>query len=209
MRITWIGHSCFRIEKNGFSILMDPYADGSVPGFMPVRERANMVLCSHGHGDHNAVDCVELMDGGENPFSITRIETYHDNQMGVQRGRNTIHILDDGNSRVAHLGDLGCSLDTEQIKLLSGLDAVMIPIGGYYTIDISQAVKIIDDIKPKMILPMHYRSNEKNGRVFGYEVLDTVTDFLEFFDTVVTLEESSVNTLIMPAKVVVLKPQNI
>ena len=209
MKITWIGHACFKIESDGYSIVLDPYADGSVPGFTPVREKANMVLCSHGHGDHNAADCVELTNGGENPFTITRIETEHDSQMGKQRGMNTIHILDDGNSRIAHLGDLGCGLDEKQIELLYGLDAVMIPIGGYYTIDIQQAVKVIDQIKPKMILPMHYMSNEKAGIAFGYEVLDTVTDFLEFFDKVVTLEESTVDTLNIPAKVVVLKPQNI
>ena len=90
MKITWIGHACFKIESDGYSIVLDPYADGSVPGFTPVREKANMVLCSHGHGDHNAADCVELTNGGENPFTITRIETYHDSQMGKQRGMNTI-----------------------------------------------------------------------------------------------------------------------
>ena len=99
------------------------------------------------------------------------------------------------------------NFELAELKLM--VDAVMIPIGGYYTIDIPQAVKVIDQIKPKMILPMHYMSNEKTGVEFGYEVLDTVTDFLEYFDTVVTLEESMVDTLNIPAKVVVLKPQNI
>ena len=210
MKVTWIGHSCFKIESNGYSIVIDPYEDGSVPGLHPVREQADMVLCSHEHGDHNARHCVEInSSGAENPFKITKIETYHDDKKGFLRGSNTIHIIEDGNSRIAHLGDLGCMLTEEQMIDLSGLDAVLIPVGGYYTIDASQAVKLLDRIKPRMILPMHYQSSEKAGLTFGYEVLDSLVGFLEYFDSVATLEESVVDTEETSANVVVLRPQNV
>lgn len=78
MKITWIGHSCFKVEKDGFTIMLDPYEDDSVPGLTPVREKANMVLCSHEHGDHNARNLIEMVDDAENPFHIDVIDTYHD-----------------------------------------------------------------------------------------------------------------------------------
>ena len=93
MKITWIGHSCFKIEEGGHSIVIDPYDDNYVPGLKPVRESAQVVLASHEHGDHNARNRVTLVPGGEGPFTITKIETYHDPEKGALRGRNTIHVI--------------------------------------------------------------------------------------------------------------------
>lgn len=73
MKITWIGHSCFKIEEGGYRIILDPYEDNSVPGLGPVRETAEAVLCSHEHGDHNARKRVTLVSGGESPFTVTKI----------------------------------------------------------------------------------------------------------------------------------------
>ena len=61
MKITWLGHSCFKIEKNGYLLILDPYEDESVPGLNPIREKANAVYCSHGHGDHHGEQCVEIL----------------------------------------------------------------------------------------------------------------------------------------------------
>lgn len=207
MKITWIGHSCFKIESKGCSIILDPYADGSVPGYKPIRERVNAVFCSHGHGDHNGVSCVEIIPDAEFPFTVTTVETYHDDQMGKLRGKNIIHIIDDGECRIAHLGDIGCSLNEEQIRILSDLDAVMIPVGGYYTINAVQAEEMIEQIKPKMVLPMHYRDT-KEDIVYGYDEIEGISKFLEDFSSVKTLERSEVDAKNIPAGVVVLQPQN-
>ena len=209
MKLTWIGHSCFKIESNGYSIVIDPYEDGSVPGLLPVREQANMVLCSHEHGDHNARQCVKLLGGSENPFKITKIETYHDNKNGALRGSNIIYIIEDKHTRIAHMGDLGCMLTEDQVKVLLNIDAVMIPVGGYFTIDAGQAAAITEMIRPGMIIPMHYRSNEKSSHTFGYHVLGTVDDFVKAFDSRELLETSTVDTDAIRAKVVVLRPQNV
>ena len=91
------------------------------------------------------------------PFTITEIHTWHDDARGTKRGSNCIRIFDDGTYRVAHLGDLGCELEPEQIEALKGLDAVMIPVGGFYTIDAKQAKALIDQIEPRVTIPMHYR----------------------------------------------------
>ena len=99
---------------------------------------------------------------------------------GTKRGNNCIRIFDDGTYRVAHLGDLGCELEPDQIEQLKGLDAVMIPIGGFYTIDARQAKALIDQIQPRVTIPMHYR-----GEGFGYDVIGTLEAFTALCDCVV------------------------
>ena len=171
MHITWLGHSCFRVESRGYTAVLDPYADGSVEGLLPVRETADLVLCSHEHGDHNARDLVTLREGKAPVFRVETISTYHDDQKGAKRGPNTIHILDDGVFRAAHAGDLGCALSGEELEKLKGLDVLMVPVGGYYTIDAAQARALVNAVKPRIVIPMHYR-----GQGFGFDVLAELED---------------------------------
>ena len=129
MRLIWNGHSCFTLETAGGTVVVDPYLDGSVPGLAPIRLRADAVYCSHDHRDHGARELVALT--GEKPdVAVETIHTWHDDQQGAQRGPNTIHIFQAEGLRVAHLGDLGCDLTPEQTERLTGLDALMIPVGG-------------------------------------------------------------------------------
>ncbi len=103
MKITWLGHSCFKVESDGYSAVLDPYADGSVPGLGDVRETADIVLCSHGHDDHNAAGNVNLCGSGAAPFDVSFIDTWHDNMHGKMRGSNRITILSDGKMTLVHL----------------------------------------------------------------------------------------------------------
>lgn len=207
MRITWIGHACFKIESIGYTLIFDPYEDGYVPGLKPLRENADMVLCSHEHGDHNAKDLVEITEGQSCPFTITSIETYHDEVQGAKRGTDTIHIIDDGNFRIAHLGDLGCELEEDQIEQLKNLDVCMIPVGGHYTIDGKQAAKLVNLIQPRVVIPMHYRDDEAG---FGFDVISTVDDFAECMDSVTRLDQSDISMDDLPdAQVVILSPRDL
>lgn len=183
MKITWIGHSCFKVEAEGYTIVLDPYEDGSVPGCAMVRETADEVLCSHEHFDHNFRKGVTLNKQGADSVKVEVISTYHDDKKGELRGVNKIHILSDSKVRIAHMGDLGCALEPDQIEKLKGLDAVLIPVGGYYTIDAKQAKKLVDQIKPRVTVPMHYR-----GEGFGFDVLGTVEDYTRLCDDVKVYE---------------------
>ena len=188
MKLTWLGHSCFKMESNGYTVILDPYEDDYVPGLAPVRETADAVFCSHEHKDHNARAVVTLkQDQTPSPFTITEIHTWHDEVQGAKRGENCIRIFDDGTYRVAHLGDLGCELEPEQIEQLKGLDAVMIPVGGFYTIDATQAKVLIDQIQPRVTIPMHYR-----GADFGYDVIGTLDEFMNRCDCVVEYAGKSI-----------------
>lgn len=186
MIITWLGHSCFKVESHGYSIILDPYADGYVQGLKPLRESADEVLCSHAHGDHNAVDVIDVKKKGASPFTVTVLDTYHDDVQGAKRGPNQIHILDDGTFRVAHMGDLGCELTGEQKKALAGVDVMLIPVGGFFTIDAKQAKAIVDAVKPRVTVPMHYRS-----KTFGFDVLAELSDFTSLCDDVVVYETNT------------------
>lgn len=181
MKITWIGHSCFKIESqsnNGeiASILMDPYEDNSVPGLKPLREAAGKVICSHNHFDHNAAALIEKADCDLSIFSIEQIETYHDDNEGRDRGTNLITVIEADGTKVAHMGDIGCQLTAEQVSELRDLDCIMIPVGGTYTVDAEGAARIVKAIAPRTIIPMHYRSDELH---FGFDNIDVVTTFAE------------------------------
>lgn len=179
MKITWLGHSCYKVESKGYAIVLDPYEDGSVPGCLPVRETADEVLCSHEHFDHNFRAGVTLRKPEGKPLKVETISTWHDDKNGKLRGSNKIHILDDGQVRAAHMGDLGCGLTPEQLEMLKGVDVFLIPVGGYYTIDAVQARKLTEQISPRITVPMHYR-----GEGFGFDVLGTVEDYTKLCDDV-------------------------
>lgn len=132
------------------------------------------ILCSHDHHDHNAVDQAELVPfDGPCPFTIRTVETFHDDQGGALRGNNAIHILSAGGVTAAHLGDLGHQLSPEQVKAVGPLDAVLIPVGGYYTIDAAGAKAVCEALAPKCVVPMHY-----HHAPYGLPVVSGVEDFL-------------------------------
>lgn len=204
MKITWLGHACFKIEKDDFTIIIDPFSDGYVPGLDNIREKANLVLCSHEHSDHNARDIITMVDGVENPFDIKMINTYHDDVKGEKRGPNKIHILKAEGKKIVHFGDLGCMLTDEQIDNVKNADVIMIPIGGFYTITSKQAAEIVKKINPKVVIPMHYRSDKYD---YGYEILETVNNFNDNVHSLVRINRDHIEVgETLPSQVVALHP---
>ena len=163
MKLKWLGHSCFELTLPGGVIVTDPY-DESV-GYPPLRVRADAVLSSHGHFDHNYFAAVEgepeiLNAPGAREVCgarITAVPAYHDEVRGGKRGENLIHLIESEGLRIAHLGDLGHLPDTDEQKAaLSNLDVMLIPIGGTFTIDTPTAVKLIETYKPRCAVAMHF-----------------------------------------------------
>lgn len=201
IQLNWLGHSCFRVQAHGFTIVLDPFAPGSVPGYRDIDEKADLILCSHDHHDHNYREAVTLITPQkENPFTITTLSSFHDDQEGAQRGSNTITILERDGVRVAHMGDIGCMPSALALEKLSGVDALLLPVGGYYTVGPKEAKAIADAVSPRAVIPMHYRSDR-----FGYDVIGPVEEFLKLYDSYKTLDGSSVEiTPDGPSGVVVL-----
>ena len=185
--IKWHGHSCFSITANDYTIVLDPFADGYVPGLPNIRPEANAVLCSHYHNDHGCTEVVHVTEKEVNPFTVLNLDSYHDDVQGEKRGANRIHVLEANGMRLVHFGDLGCMLTSEQTELLKHSDVLMIPIGGFYTIDAEQAKEIVSALQPRIVIPMHYRSDS-----FGYEVLGRLEAFTDSYENVVTYETDTI-----------------
>ena len=172
MKIEYLGHSCFRLDDE---LVIDPYRDGSVPGLPRLRTSGVKVICSHGHADHSGVECVEINGSGECGFEILEVPSFHDDRQGALRGPNTIFVITGpGGEKLVHLGDLGHFPNDEQLEAISDAGYLLIPVGGYYTIDAKMAVKICEVANPKCIIPMHYRTAKS-----GYPEIATVDEFLK------------------------------
>lgn len=179
MRLEYIGHSCFKLESNGFEIVLDPYAPSSVPGLVALDLCANLVLCSHAHADHGCSSAVKLKYKESNPCRIAQLKCYHDDVEGKLRGQNIIHVIENENIRVAHFGDLGHELNNNLLKELGHIDVALLPVGGHYTIDAQTAYKIVETLNPTTVIPMHYRTNTS-----GYDEIETIDSFLKYFDDI-------------------------
>ena len=189
VKLTYHGHACFTLEYRGAKAVIDPYAWGMVPGHPDLHLQANTVYCSHGHGDHNFTQAVELNMISPLPWTVAEFETPHDDCGGAKRGMNTVRIFDCGGIRVAHLGDLGCFPDEGLEKALEGIDCMLIPVGGYYTIGCQTACQIIRSAQPKVAIPMHYRTNKT-----GFDEISHIDDFCKLWNQVNTCEETFVLT---------------
>ena len=174
MTITWLGHSCFVLESGGFRALLDPYK--VVRGFPDVTAEADAVYCSHGHFDHAYTAGVSLTAGKANPFTVKEIPTFHDNDNGSLRGENIVRVFSAQGQTVVHLGDLGHPLTEKQAADIGPCDALLLPVGGTYTIDAATAKAVAEQLAPRVIIPMHYRQGDK-----GFLELDTIDPFLSFF----------------------------
>ena len=186
MKITWLGHSCFCVESEGYRIVLDPYL--RVKGYEPVHTHANEVLCSHEHFDHNCREAVTLDEGVPSPFTVNTVATFHDDQNGRMRGNNTVHILRAEGQTVVHLGDLGHLLTADQAKELHRCDVLLLPVGGTYTVDAAHAKLVADALEPRIIVPMHYRRG-----TLGFENIGDLDDFLALYpaEQVHLLEDNS------------------
>jgi L-ascorbate metabolism protein UlaG (beta-lactamase superfamily) len=213
MKIQYLGHSAFAITSDrGVKIITDPYGTSPDLTYGEIRATADIVTVSHDHFDHSNVAAVR-----GNPQVLRRAEvaaakglkfkgiiSYHDDEMGRLRGNNIIFCFEVDRVRICHLGDLGHRLDNKQLKAIGGVDVLLIPVGGYYTIDARTATEICGQLKPKVIIPMHYRTDKGLPSIAG------VGEFLRGKAKVKWLDTSQVEfkagDLPDEGQIIVLKP---
>lgn len=169
MDITWYGQSFIKIKGKSATVLIDPF-DPQFTGLkLPKDLGAQVVLSTHAHGDHSNTNAVEghpLVVAGPGEYeasgvTVVGVETFHDKSQGAERGKNTLyHILMDG-IKVVHVGDLGHLLTEEQTSQIdSEVDILMLPVGGVFTIDAEEAAKVVAQLEPKIVIPIHYKIPE-------------------------------------------------
>jgi L-ascorbate metabolism protein UlaG (beta-lactamase superfamily) len=183
MKITWYGHSAFHISTNqGTRIIIDPYKFGAFNNALaygPIKDRADIVITSHDHEDHNDTKDIQgkyvlINKAGDyeiKDLKIKAISTFHDPSEGKERGHNLISAIKADNMVLAHLGDLGHSLDTALLKEIGKVDILLLPVGGLFTIDAAVATEVMNAIKPIITIPMHYKTEK-----CGFPI-DPVEDF--------------------------------
>jgi len=170
MKITYYGHSAFNITtEKGTRIIIDPYESGAFNGTLAygkISDQADIVITSHSHADHSYTKDIQgkfiLISKQDNleikDIQIKTISAHHDNFGGKERGENLISVIDADNLVLAHLGDLGHSLDYGTLQEMGKVDILLIPVGGVFTLDAALAVKVMNDIKPGITIPMHYKT---------------------------------------------------
>jgi len=193
MKIKWLGHASFMITSDaGTKIITDPYATTDNLNYGEIKESADIVTVSHEHGDHNNVAAVrgnpEVVRGTAEIKGIgfKGIPCHHDAAGGELRGKNTIICFEMDRIRICHLGDLGHELSDKQVAELGKIDILLIPVGGYYTIDARVASQVCNKLAPRVIIPMHYKTNKCNYPITG------VDDFLQGKKDVNRLDASEV-----------------
>jgi L-ascorbate metabolism protein UlaG (beta-lactamase superfamily) len=191
LTVTWLGQSCFILETaNGTRVVTDPIPKGL--GYeLPVGLRADVVTVSHEHPDHNNLALVTnrarilrgltsdkkgwtKIDEKVKDIAIRSVGVYHDDKHGAERGLNSVFVFETAGLRVAHLGDLGHALDDKQLSAIGSIDVALVPVGGHFTIDAQQASRVIDQLRPRLVvIPMHYRTAASTTFQLG-----TVEEFL-------------------------------
>jgi len=184
MDITYLGHSSFRIKTKLATLITDPF-DSKMVGLKYSGVTGDIVTVSHDHADHNATDKVSgvkrVVEGpGEYEImgiSIIGYQSFHDNEKGEKRGRNTIYVIEAEGLRVVHLGDLGHTLNQDLVNEIGDTDVLITPTGGEYTIGPKEASQIVSEIDPYFVIPMHYQEPGLLPETFAK--LAPVTAFLK------------------------------
>jgi L-ascorbate metabolism protein UlaG (beta-lactamase superfamily) len=180
VKIRWLGHSCFCfVSQDGTRIVTDPYDEGT--GYVLPTVEADYTSVSHDHFDHSSTCAVGgrpqlITERGEfrlGDISVRGISTFHDDLGGIRMGPNTVYCFEIDGIRLCHLGDLGHLLNSQQRAEIGKVDILLIPVGGTYTLDAKAAVCVCQQLAPRVIIPMHYRTP---SLAFP---LDTVDSFLK------------------------------
>src|SRR4030042_819800 len=186
MIINWYGQSCFRIQSGDLNILIDPFS--KEVGFTPPRFKTDLILVSHDHEDHNNAEDEEGMFLISNPgeyeykgIEVRGFEAFHDNSNGKKYGKVAVYLIDIEGVRVLFLSDIGTdALDKKIMEEIGDIDILFVPVGGGSTVDYSGASHLVNQIEPKIVIPMHYKISGLSYKIEGKKIdLDDVSKFLK------------------------------
>lgn len=193
MKLKWYGHAAFRLESNdGLSIITDPYTP-ELLGYRPIEETADVVIISSDYDDAhcrhdlipgspavvNAMTVAE--NGGKQTVKDLTIEAIEALEIrdypGRPPGQNGMYRFEMDGLRVAHMGDVGNPLNEAQIDFFKDVDVLLALAGGYLTIELDDLKTVIEQAKPKYVIPMHFRTLTYVPRNSMW-----IESFLSYFD---------------------------
>jgi L-ascorbate metabolism protein UlaG (beta-lactamase superfamily) len=213
MKVKWLGHASFLITSDkGVRIITDPYKCGGALKYAEVKGPADVVTVSHEHFDHNNVEPIEGKpqvirgtSGAEvKGIKFKGVATFHDENKGKDRGTNTVFCFEVDGVRVCHLGDLGHDISAQEVQQIGKVDVLLTPMAGFYTMNADVATEVSNKIKPKVIIPMHFKNERCDFPVSG------VDDFLKGKKNINKVDASEVEfkagKLPAETQIMVLKP---
>ena len=172
MKIKYYGHAAFKLTTDkDVKIIFDPYQSGAFGGALSygrITDEADIVLTSHDHDDHNYTKDIKgafthINRAGVHEVKGVRVKgvpTHHDGSKGKERGNNLIFVVEADGLTIAHAGDLGHALDKDALKEIGKVDVLMLPVGGFFTIDAQAATGVMNDLKPTITIPMHFKTGK-------------------------------------------------
>lgn len=190
MKINYLGHAAFElILDDGKKLVFDPYESGAYDGALaygPITGAYDIAVVSHDHADHcykgvTSKAGTVLDKAGESEvegIKVTAFPTYHDESEGSERGTNLISIVEVEGLRIAHMGDLGHPVSVDDVPELEGVDVLLIPVGGYFTIDADTAAELVKKFNPRVVIPMHFKTDK-----VGFPITP-VDDFVHLMENV-------------------------
>lgn len=165
-KVRWHGHACFEVSSAGITVVTDPH-DGSSLGLPAPKASADAVLISHDHFDHangsrlvSKPDAVVVKGPGVHEVKgveVKGVASFHDDSEGSKRGPNTIYVFELDGIRFCHLGDLGHPLTPSQVAEVGKVDVLFVPVGGVFTVDADAAWRVVEQLKPRLVVPMHFK----------------------------------------------------
>lgn len=203
MEVTWLGHACFKISHEGYSVVIDPYNKRDL-GYPELRTEADAVLCSHEHPGHNYREAVKIKNPNKPcPYKLSVIDTFHDTSWGLLRGENRIHILEWDGFKLVHMGDFGSLLTENEKDMISEADVLMIAAGGFRAMPSDKTKPLADELRANVVIPMHFAHGRYGGRR-----LERVEAFTDQYMPLPIVKNYDTNTITitknMPEEVAVL-----
>lgn len=201
MKINWLGHASFLINSHDQRLITDPCDERC--GYQPWHKAVDVATVSHDHYDHNAVEHLlgdprivkEQLDPiNTHGFTIQGFRSYHDKKQGQERGHNYIYKISAENLDLLHLGDQGTLLEESLLEQIGNVDILMVPVGGRYTVGAAEAATLVDQLQPRIVIPMHYKTPQCTVP------LAPVEDFLSRYDQVVKRPVLTVTSQELPEK---------
>lgn len=178
MDILPLGLSSFRLRGKDAVVVTDPYDPDMVGLKFPKDTTSDIITVSHNHKDHNHTQAVKgvsedpIVISGPGEYEAKGVEilgvaTFHDTKGGSERGKNTVYKIEIDGISIVHCGDLGHKLGDSEIDQLDGVDVVLIPVGGFYSLDAETAASVVTQLEPRVVIPMHYQRPGLNQKVFS------------------------------------------
>ena len=183
MKLTWLGHSSFRLEEStGTSVVTDPFHP--YVGYEMPNVEADIVTISHGHQDHSYLSAISgnptvIRNAGFYEIGGVHMlaqKSFHDGSKGAERGSNLLFKFRMDGVEVCHMGDVGEECSVMLVESIMPVNVLLIPVGGKYTIDAEQAKEYVDRIMPDVVIPMHYKTKDCDFDI------DKVNEFLSLFE---------------------------